>query len=169
MNTPLQSPSLFTGADVERTLVDLGITHVVWLPDSGIGPWETDLENSQSLRLIRVCREGEAWGIAAGLYMAGKRPLVLIQNTGMFESGDSLRHFLFDMELPLYAIIGYRSYLIPDSPDTAKHFTEPVLCAWGIDYIILSQKDGMKQLTEHYRRCQQATRAGAALVPEGRV
>lgn len=158
----------FAGADIVKTLVGMRISHVVWLPDSGVGPWEADLESCQELRLIRVCREGEAWGVAAGLHLAGHRPLVLIQNTGFFESGDALRHFLFDMELPLYCMIGYRSALIPDSPDTAKHFTEPVLCAWGIDYIILTQKDGMKQLAEHYPRCQRARRAGVALVPEGR-
>ena len=72
------------------------------------------------LSLVRVCREGEAWTIAAGLYLGGQRPLVVIQNTGLFESGDALRNVLFDLGLPLFALIGYRNYLVPDSPDTAR-------------------------------------------------
>ena len=79
-----------------------------------------------SLELVRVCREGEAWAIAAGLHLAGRRPLVMIQNTGLFESGDAMRNVLFDLRLPLSAIVGYRSFLIPNSTDSAKRFTEPV-------------------------------------------
>ena len=160
---------MFTGSQVESTLAALGITHVIWLPDSGVGPWEAAFVRSKSLRLVRVCREGEAWGIAAGLSIGGCRPIVVIQSTGLFESGDSLRHFVYDMELPLYALIGYRSYLIADSPDSAKRFAEPALTAYAIDYEILRPDDGLAQLAEHYRRCQAAGRPGAALVPEGRM
>src|SRR5690349_8237144 len=126
---------MFEGREVARALTHLGITDVVWLPDSAIGPWEAELE--RALRLVRVCREGEAWAIAAGLYLGGRRPLVMIQNTGLFESGDALRNVLFDMKLPLQALIGYRSYLVPDSPDSAKRFTEPILKAWGLDYVLI--------------------------------
>ena len=96
---------------VRQTLIELGITHVVWLPDSAIGPWEQALDRPGTLELVRVCREGEAWAIAAGLHLAGMRPLVMIQNTGLFESGDAMRNVLFDLRLPLAAIVGYRSFL----------------------------------------------------------
>ena len=66
-----------------------------------------------------MTREGEAWAIAAGLQLGGKRPLVMIQNTGLFESGDALRNVLFDLRLPLVAVIGYRSALVPSSTDSA--------------------------------------------------
>ncbi len=160
---------MYTGEEVEQTLVQLGFTHVVWLPDSAMGPWEAALENSSRLHLVRVCREGEAWAVATGLYLGGKTPLVMIQNTGLFESGDALRNALFDLKLPLYAIIGYRSQMIEDSTDTAKKFTEPVLAAWGLDYILL-QPDGLQQqLPTHYRACQESGKPGVALLPEGRM
>ena len=98
--------------------VDLGITHVVWLPDSALGPWEQALATSDNVQLVRVCREGEAWAIAAGLYLGGKLPLVVIQNTGFFESGDAMRNVLFDLRLPLLAVVGYRSYLVHGSTDS---------------------------------------------------
>src|SRR6185295_3291634 len=109
----------FPANEVADVLVRLGITHVVWLPDSAIGPWERALDRPGTLELVRVCREGEAWAIAAGLYLGGRRPLVMIQNTGLFESGDALRNVLFDLRLPLQAVVGYRSYLVPNSPDSA--------------------------------------------------
>ena len=160
---------MFSGAEVEAALADLGITHVVWLPDSALGPWEAALTNSSALRLVRVAREGEAWALAGGLLLGGARPLVMIQNTGLFESGDALRNMLFDLRLPLYAMIGYRSYLVPDSPDSAKRFTEPILKAWGVDYVLLDQPGSLSKLTEHYRACEAAGKPGAALVAEGRM
>jgi sulfopyruvate decarboxylase subunit alpha len=160
---------MFTGPEIVDTLTTLGITHVVWLPDSALGPWEAALETSVSQKLVRVCREGEAWAVAGGLYLGGMRPLVLIQNTGLFESGDALRNMLFDLRLPLYALIGYRSYLLENSTDSAKHFTEPILRAWGLDYILLDQPNSLPRLVEHYRACASAGRPGVALLAEGRM
>jgi sulfopyruvate decarboxylase TPP-binding subunit len=160
---------MFTGEQVAQTLAELGITHVVWLPDSALGPWERALESSAAFQLIRVCREGEAWAVASGLHLGGRRPLVVIQNTGLFESGDALRNALFDLKLPLYAIIGYRSYLLPNSQDSAKRFTEPILAAWGIDYVLLDTPAAWPKFAEHFRACQAAGKPGAALLAEGRM
>jgi sulfopyruvate decarboxylase TPP-binding subunit len=160
---------MFSGPQIESVLTGLGITHVVWLPDTAIGPWEESLERSSTIRLVRVCREGEAWTVAAGLHLGGREPLVVIQNTGLFESGDALRNVLFDLRLPLYAVIGYRSYLVADSPDSAKHFTEPVLRAWGLDYLLLDAPEKLPQLADHYRACRAAGRPGVALIAEGKM
>jgi sulfopyruvate decarboxylase TPP-binding subunit len=160
---------MFSGEQVAATLAELGITHVVWLPDSALGPWEGALDASPAFKLIRVCREGEAWAIASGLRLGGQRPLVMIQNTGLFESGDALRNALFDLKLPLYAMIGYRSYLIPNSPDSAKRFTEPILQAWGIDCVLLDTPEAWPRFAEHFRTCQGARKPGVALVAEGRM
>jgi sulfopyruvate decarboxylase TPP-binding subunit len=154
---------------VASTLLEIGITHVVWLPDSALGPWEQALDRPGTLELVRVCREGEAWAIAAGLHLAGRRPLVMIQNTGLFESGDSLRNVLFDLRLPLTAIIGYRSFLVSESTDSARRFTEPILRAWGLDYILIERADELPQMAEHFRACRDAGRPGFALVAEGRM
>ena len=160
---------MYEGHEIVSTLVQLGVTHVVWLPDSEMGPWERVLEDSPSLELIRVCREGEAWALAAGLYIGGKNPIIMIQCTGLFESGDALRNVVFDMRLPIFAIVGYRSYLVEDSPDTAKQFAEPILKAWGIDYVLLTRKDELGLLVDHYRRCLELEKPGVALLAEGRM
>ena len=49
--------------------------------------------------------------MAGGLHLGGATPLVLIQCTGLFESGDSLRNIVHDWTLPIFSVIGYRSYL----------------------------------------------------------
>lgn len=159
----------FPAEQVADILAGLGITHVVWVPDSAIGPWEQALDRPGGLELVRVCREGEAWAIAAGLYLGGRCPLVMIQNTGLFESGDALRNVLFDLHLPLVALVGYRSYLVAGSADSARKFTEPILDAWGLDYILIRQPDELPQMAEHFRKCREAGRPGVVLLAEGRM
>jgi sulfopyruvate decarboxylase subunit alpha len=171
MNTsspPSSAVKLLTGAEMAPALRELDISHVVWLPDSVLGPWEPDLQAIDGLKLVRVCREGEAWVIAGGLYLGGKRPLVIIQSTGMFESGDALRNILFDLGLPLFALVGYRNYLIETSKDTAKTYCEPIARAWGIDSVILTSPNGPQQFVEHFRKCEQAGRPGIGFVAEGK-
>lgn len=160
---------MFTGPEVVGILTELGYTHVVWVPDSALGPWEEALEASDQLRLIRVCREGEAWPLAAGLYLGGKQPLVVMQTTGLFESGDALRNALFDLKLPLTALIGARSYLVENSPDTALKFSEPVLRAWGIDYKLIASETDKPQLAAHLGACLLQRQPGAVLMAEGRM
>jgi len=149
-----------------NTLLQIGVTHVVWLPDATTGSWEKQLLTTPDLNLVRICREGEAWAIAAGLLLGGKTPLIILQNTGLFESGDALRNILFELCLPLYAIVGYRNFRDPLSQDTAKRFTEPIIKAWELDYVLLSGDDPWRRFAEHFSVCQKAGRPGVSLLLE---
>lgn len=127
-----------------RHLEAAGFTHVVWIPDSALGPWEAALASSSKLKLIRPCREGEAIGVAAGLMLGGARPVVLIQCTGLFEAGDALRNVVHDLKLPLKLIVGVRSYrahLAGKTTDNCPAFTEPVLRAWQVPFAVLADPD----------------------------
>jgi sulfopyruvate decarboxylase subunit alpha len=158
---------MFSGLEILAALTDAGITHVVWVPDSTVGRWEAALESSPLLRLIRVCREGEAWPLAAGLHWGGQTPLVIMQSTGLFESGDALRNVLFDLNVPIFALIGIRNALVAESRDSAKTFAEPILSAWGIDYVWIRTPEDDPRLAQHFRACRAAGRPGAALLAEG--
>ena len=48
--------------------------------------------------------------VAAGLLWGGKQPVVMHQNTGFFESGDSVRGLALDLELPIVMLLGYRGW-----------------------------------------------------------
>lgn len=161
------SRDMFTGNEIVEVAREVGVTHFVWVPDKSIGIWEAELEAAAHLRLVRVCREGEAWPLAAGLLLGGARPWIAMQTTGFFESGDAMRNVVYDLKLPVFAIIGARNWLTKDSSDSAKSFAEPILQAWGIDYQIIESPDQKTQLAEHYRACQESANAGAVLMAEG--
>lgn len=161
---------MFTGKQVAALLVRSGISDVVTVPDSTLGHWEAAIEGA-GLGLIRVCREGEAWAVAAGLFLGGRAPLVMIQCTGLFESGDALRNVLHDWKLPIPSIIGYRSFLNQDAlpGDTCLVFTEPILRAWEIDYRLITSPAQFEELGGHLAEWREAASPRALLIAEGKA
>ena len=161
--------TMFDGAELVAGLKRCGVSHVVWIPDSEIGSWEKALSADSELKLIRVCREGEAMAVAAGLLLGGRRPIVVIQCTGLFEAGDALRNVVHDLKLPLFLVIGLRGYYARQRGstfDTCPVFAEPILQAWRLPYVLLDQRHSVGDLTAAYTQAQKEKRAGAVLVAE---
>jgi sulfopyruvate decarboxylase subunit alpha len=160
---------MLDGPSIVGALKSCGITHVIWIPDSELGTWESALTKADGISLIRVCREGEAFALAAGLYLGGKKPIVVIQCTGFFEAGDSLRNVLHDLKLPLFFVVGVRSYYLHQKGatlDSCPVFTEPILRAWQVPYEVLDQRHSAADLANAYRTAQAEKRCGAVLIAE---
>jgi hypothetical protein len=161
---------MLDGPAVAAALEACGITHVVWIPDSHLGTWESALLQSNSIRLIRACREGEAIAIAAGLLLGGAKPIVMIQCTGLFEAGDALRNIIHDLSLPLILIVGVRSYVASKagrSADNCPVFTVPFLDAWKVPHALVDpNRQSASDLIAAVRKLQAANQAGAILIAE---
>jgi sulfopyruvate decarboxylase TPP-binding subunit len=151
-------------ASVLDQLTRCGVTHIVWLPDSETGFMYQAMMQSP-ITLVPVCREGEAIPVAAGLIAGGKRPVVLIQSTGFFESGDSIRGMALDLRLPVLLMLGYRGYSGRDKPegDSAARFLEPILSAWRIPFQVVESDAQGHYISEMYQKAQ-ADRHPAAVL-----
>lgn len=162
--------SLDDGAAVAAALAAAGVTHVVLVPDSALGRWDAALASTPGLTLVRACREGEAVGLAAGLHLGGARPVVMMQCTGMFEAGDAIRNVVHDLRLPIFFLIGVRSwyaYREGRTADTCPVFTEPVLRAWQIPYTFLDpRRDAAADLAAAWSAARSSGRAAAVLLAE---
>ena len=135
-------------ASVVAELKKNDISHVVWLPDSETNFMYQLLTNEPTLDLVPVCREGETMAIAAGLWVGGKRPIVLIQNTGIFEAGDSIRGLGLDVNQPLVMLVGYRGWSRHGlTRDSAARFIEHILHAWGISYYLIEPDDDAARIS----------------------
>ena len=160
---------MLDGPSVAAALQECGVTHVVWVPDSDIGTWEAALLAAPHLTLVRVCREGEAITVAAGLHLGGKQPVVVMQCTGFFEAGDALRNCVHDLKLPLFLVVGIRSYLAHRkgaTADTCPVFAEPIVRAWQLPYTLLDERHTAADLAAAYRKARDEGRAGAVLMAE---
>jgi sulfopyruvate decarboxylase subunit alpha len=155
-----------------RALVDAllanRVTHVIYLPDSEHSASYDALESHPTIELVRVAREGEALGIAAGLWAGGKRPVAMFQNTGLFEAGDSIRGFgLSGGGLPLVMLIGYRGWVDDRNfRDNAALYTEPILRAWGLPYQLIAADADLLQLTACFEEAERTHRPSVALLVE---
>ena len=160
---------MFEGDAVASTLIGCGVTHVVWIPDSVTGRWDEAFQKNDHLKIVRVCREGEAFAVASGLWLGGKRPVIQIQCTGMFEAGDSLRNFVHDLKIPLFLIVGLRNYYASNegqSKDSAPRFAEAFLRAWDIPFTILGKDDSLDRLSRAYRESLASNEAAAIFIAE---
>jgi sulfopyruvate decarboxylase TPP-binding subunit len=160
---------MFEGPAVVAAFKRVGITHVVWIPDTELGRWDQALSTDPGLHLIRVCREGEALAVAAGLMLGGKRPIILMQCTGLFEAGDALRNFVHDLGLPLFLVVGVRGLLAArkgSTGDTCPVFAEPIVRAWQVPYQWLEKDQGAEALASAYRQAWDEGRPGLVLLPE---
>ena len=141
------------------------VTHVVWLPDSETNFMYSRLIGEPSLDVIPICREGEGMPISAGLWIGGKKPVTMIQNTGMFESGDSIRGWALDIDFPLVLMIGYRGWTRHGlTRDSAARFTEPILHAWGINYYLIETDEDAPRITMAFEEAERDNRPVACLL-----
>ena len=142
------------------------ITHVVGLPDNGSRALYEILADDAEIEVISVCREGEAFAIASGLYVGGQRPAVLIQNTGLLESGDGFRGTAYAMAIPLVTLIGYRGYdtLGKEREDTAATFLEPTLKAWNIPYHMLHSDDDVGVISKAIEQAEDSSMPTAVVI-----
>jgi sulfopyruvate decarboxylase subunit alpha len=149
-------------------LVDLGITHVVTVPDTHQKSLLALLQTVERPGLITACTEDEAFAINAGLYMGGARPILLIQNAGLYAGMNSLRGVALDGRVPTCALVG--EYLrdpavaSTDNPARVVHLAEPTLDLWGVPYRRLETPAGIGTIAEAYQLALDSSGPSVVLV-----
>ena len=86
-----------------------GVRDVVYVPDSPLSHVLRTLEQQYSdVRLILATREEEAFGIAAGLYLGGRLPAVMLQSSGLGNSLNALTSLLLPYQIPVLMVVSMR-------------------------------------------------------------
>lgn len=90
------------------TIEKCKITHVTTVPDYAQLSLQIKLEEGYlpNTRVIRCSAEDQAIECAAGLWIGGKKPIVIMQNQGFYASINSIRAVGIDAKLPLVLMIG---------------------------------------------------------------
>jgi sulfopyruvate decarboxylase TPP-binding subunit len=169
-----------------RSILDIldrqGVTDVIGVPDNSSAALYSLLAEHPRLRVRAVTREGEAFALAMGLWMGGRQPVLLIQNTGFFESGDALRGTLTRMRVPIVCIITYRGYgktmrsfgqipreldaelLSRSDVDNCAPITEPTLRAWGLPFEFVHTDEDLGVLEAAFEKARALDAPRAVLV-----
>ncbi len=163
----MTTQGMFSPEIIIEEMKKAGITHVVWLPDSETNFLYTLMEAEPSLDLIAVSREGQAFSTAAGLAVGGATPIILIQNTGLMESGDSLRGWGQDLKTPVVLMVGYRGYTRDGTAtDTAATYTERFLKAFGIKYYLIENDADAPKISRAFKEADKTRRPVAVLIAD---
>ncbi|RJQ56902.1 MAG: hypothetical protein C4530_13890 [Desulfobacteraceae bacterium] len=150
---------------IVEELMKIGVTHTVWLPCSDTAAIHRIIEAETEIRSIPACREGETMAIAAGLWAGGMVPVVFVQDTGFFESGDSLRGIGLDAAVPMLILIGYRGYTRHGrTVDSAARLIEPTLHTWQINYYLVECDQDVERISIAFDEAKQTSKPVAVLI-----
>jgi sulfopyruvate decarboxylase subunit alpha len=164
-------------------LLRQGVTDVLGVPDNAAKALLDLLAAEPAIRALSVTREGEAFAIASGLWVGGRTPVVLIQNTGLLETGDALRGTAMRMRVPLVCLVTVRGYarmtaqglrptagtlnaelLSRPDLDSVALLTEPTLSAWGVPWEVVSSNEDVPRLSAAFQRARELEQPVAVLI-----
>ena len=157
------------GEAICRELKKAGIRHIVWLTDSETHFMHDAMDRDPDLKVIKVCREGEAVAICAGLYLGGAKGALLVENQGIFDSGNAVK-WAVTFKLPMIMMIGYLMHRgMVRTPEGmmlrgAKDPTEPFLDAFGITHYLVDSDEDVPKVGQASREAQQTGKPVALLL-----
>lgn len=83
-----------------------GVDWAVSVPDWVQLPLYKQLLEGPGFNVTPACAEDEAVAIAGGLSVAGRNPIVLVQNQGLYASVNNIRAITLDAEIPMVFLVG---------------------------------------------------------------
>jgi sulfopyruvate decarboxylase subunit alpha len=169
MANPSTSNAAPRGADIIGALKAARVEFVAAVPDIVTSAgllWP--ISRDRALRLIRLCKEDEGISICTGLAFCGRRAVLLMQQTGLMDSLNSIRAIAVEYQQPVCMIVGLLGKE-PDRPaaQSAKYgvrIIEPVLDAMGIDRITIDTPEDVMALAPAIDRAYALSRPVVALI-----
>ncbi|MBC8224598.1 sulfopyruvate decarboxylase subunit alpha [Candidatus Bathyarchaeota archaeon] len=130
---------------------DFGVT----LPCSKIKQLQEMLEKELGIRTVPVTREEEGIGICTGAHLAGKKPFMLIQSSGLGNSFNAIASLLKTYRIPILILASYRGYyrekILTQVP--LGRSLPGMLEAMDVPYIILDKGiDGLDVFSERQQK-----------------
>ena len=89
-------------------LKDVGIDFIVSVPCVNLSKLLNMIDEDEDIIHIPVTREEEGIGICAGALLGGKKPAILMQNSGLGNSINALKSLMELYEFPLLMIMSHR-------------------------------------------------------------
>ena len=127
---------------VIRGLKRAGVSIVCYLPDSLFKELYPALDADPGLRTIPVTNEGEGAAICGGVFLSGKRAVLVMENSGLRASVEPLARMGLGAGIPVVMLMSYRGDLGENNWWAIPHgiTMEPVLQALRIPYRVVREE-----------------------------
>jgi sulfopyruvate decarboxylase TPP-binding subunit len=157
------------GEKVIAAVKEAGVEYVLSVPDLHTSkgllfPIAADKE----LKLIRVCKEDETLGIAAGLTYGNKRALLLFQYTGFLYAMNAIRAVAVEHKQPMCMMIGLLGMEPGVLPQESKRYglriIEPILDVMGIERHLIETDADVEKIAPAIRNAYENSKPVAILI-----
>jgi sulfopyruvate decarboxylase subunit alpha len=146
-----------------------GIGFVAWLPDTWLGRTAVAAEKDSSLATAQVTNEAEGLAICGGAWLAGLRPALLMEDTGLLVAVHNLEYVCSYYGIPVLMIMSYRGAI----GDGLWWFSgmgerlEPTLRLWQIHYEVVADLNRVRgAISDAVLSMENSKRPAALLLPK---
>jgi len=152
----------------ERIVGDLianGINFVTTVPCKQLAGVIDAIDKSDHLHHVPSNKEDEGMGLCAGAFMGGKRPCIIMQNTAIGVTINTLATLIQFYQIPLPMLISFRGELgepVACQVEMAIH-TKPLLAQMGIPTFHFHKRDDVEELGEILKYTQMCSKPTAIL------
>jgi sulfopyruvate decarboxylase alpha subunit len=158
---------MLTGTDFLHSLHNAGFDFFTGVPCSLVKSLIATLEERGGY--IPETREDAAVGLAAGAYMAGKQPVVIMQNSGLGVCLNALASLSLIYHFPTLLLITWRGYQGKDAPEhiVMGDISPKLLDTLQIPYQVLSAEAARDSLQWAADTLKHTGKPVALLLPPG--
>ena len=130
-------------SEVLKGLRQAGVSTACYLPDSLFKGLYPALDAAPDIRTIRVTNEGEGAAICGGVFLSGKRAVLVMENSGLRASIEPLARMGMGAGIPVVMVMSYRGELGENNWWAIPHgmTMEPLLGAMRIPYRVVTRKE----------------------------
>lgn len=158
---------MITGPDFLRLLREAGFDFYTGVPCSLVKSLIATLEERGGY--IAETREDAAVGLAAGAYLAGKQPVVIMQNSGLGVCVNALASLSLLYRLPCLLLITWRGYQGKDAPEhiIMGDISPALLTTLSVPYRVLETHTVESTIVWAAAAMKQSNQPVALLLPPG--
>ncbi len=154
-------------AGVCRGLWSGGCREVVYVPDNPLSHILATLAGDYpGVRATLATREEEAMGIAAGLYLGGAQPAVMMQSSGLGNTLNAIGSLLLPYQIPVLLVVSMRGD--PGEWNIAQvpmgRAVRGVLDALGVQHLTVGRPDEAEATVRQVASLAFGTRVPAAVL-----
>jgi len=150
-------------------LKNAGYDFFAGVPCSLISEVILTLEKDRDVSYVPAVREDVAVGLAAGAYLGGKTPCVLMQNSGLGQCLNALTSLNLIYKIPCLLIVTWRGYKGGDAPEheVMGKASPRLLDSINLPHKTLTPKNAEKVVTWSHRIISNNKVPAALFIPKG--
>ena len=157
------------GASIIAALKQARVEYVLSVPDLHTSQGLLrPIAGDRDFRLIRVCKEDECIGIAAGLSYGNRRAVALIQYTGFLYSLNAIRAVAVQFRHPIVMMVGLLGKEPGLAPTQSKKYgvriIEPIIDVMGITRHLIETDDDVASIAPAIEEAYASSQPVALLI-----